>query len=105
MVIEFAQPLPRRAGVVLTARAYDVNANMPFKMHLGGQTREFKVGWHQQEIGLHFDTDGAARTLVIEVPQPVSPEERGHPGDSRKLGIGIGDIIITDGTKQAQAAR
>lgn len=105
VVIEFAQPLPRRAGVVLTARAYDVNANMPFKMHLGGQTREFKVGWHQQEIGLHFDTDGSARTLVIEVPQPVSPEERGHPGDSRKLGIGIGDIIITDGTKQAQAAR
>ncbi|MFN3790817.1 DUF7024 domain-containing protein [Massilia sp.] len=103
VVIEFAQPLPRRAGVVLTARAYDVNAHLPFKMHLGGQTREFKVGWHQQEIGLHFDTDGTARTLVIDVPQPVSPEERGQPGDSRKLGIGIGEIVITDGTRQVQA--
>ena len=105
VVIDFAQPLPRRAGVVLAARAYDVNANLPFKVHLGGQTRELKVGWHLQQVGLHFDTDGTARTLVIEVPQPVSPEERGHPGDSRKLGIGIGEIVITDGTRQAQASR
>lgn len=105
VVIHFAQPLPRRAGVVLAARAYDVNAGMPFKVHLGGQTKEVKLGWNLQEIGLHFDTDGTARTLVIEVPQPVSPEERGHPGDSRKLGIGIGEIIITDGTKPAQASR
>ncbi len=101
VVVHFAQPLPRRAGVVLSARAYDVNANLPFKLHVGGQTREFRVGWHMQEIGLHFDTDGNTRTVVIEVPQPVSPAERGQPGDTRKLGIGIGEITITDGSKAA----
>lgn len=108
VVIHFAQPLPLRAGVVLAARAYDVNATLPFKVHVGNQTKEFKVGWHQQEVGLHFDTDGTTRSLVIEVPQPVSPEERGVPGDSRKLGIGIGEIIITDGAQgpvPVQAAR
>jgi phosphoglycerol transferase len=105
VVVRFAEPLPRRVGLVLSARAYDVNANQPFRVHLGGTTREFKVGWHQQEIGLHFDIKDDTRTLVIEVPQPVSPAERGQPGDTRKLGIGIGEITITDATGSVQAAR
>jgi phosphoglycerol transferase len=74
-------------------------------VHLGGDTKEFKVGWHQQEVGLHFDIRDDTRTLVIEVPQPVSPAERGQPGDTRKLGIGIGEITITDATGSVQAAR
>ena len=105
VVIHFAQPLPRRVGVVLNARAFDVNATLPFTAHVDGVQKEFRVGWHLQEIGLHFDTDGTARTLVIDVPQPVSPAERGTPGDERKLGIGIAEITITDGTPPAQAAR
>jgi phosphoglycerol transferase len=105
VVFHYAQPLPRRIGLVLSARAYDVNASLPFKVTVGGQTREFKVGWHQQEIGLHFDTGGDARTVEIEIPQPVSPAERGNPGDTRKLGIGIGEIVITDAIRPAQAAR
>lgn len=107
VVIHFAQPLPRRAGVVLTARAYDVNASLPFKVHVGSQTRELRIGWHLQEVGLHFDTSGNERTLIIDIPQPVSPAERGDPTDTRKLGIGIGQIIITDAARpaRAQAAR
>jgi len=105
VMFHYAQPLPQRIGLVLSARAYDVNASLPFKVTVGGQTREFKVGWHQQEIGLHFDTGGDARTVEIEVPQPVSPAERGNPGDTRKLGIGIGEIVITDATRPAQVAR
>ena len=105
VVIHFAQPLPRRVGVVLNARAYDVNATLPFTAHIDGAQKTFRVGWHLQEIGLHFDTDGTARTLVIDVPQPVSPAERGSPGDPRKLGIGIAEITITDASRPAQAAR
>ena len=105
VVIHFAKPLPRRVGVVLSARAYDINATLPFKARVDGVQKEFRVGWNLQEIGLHFDTDGTARTLVIDVPQPVSPAERGSPGDPRKLGIGIAEITITDGGRPSQAAR
>ncbi|WP_288378434.1 glycosyltransferase family 39 protein [uncultured Massilia sp.] len=105
VVIHFAEPLPRRVGVVLNARAFDDNADLPFKATLGGVEKEFRIGWHLQEIGLHFDTDGSARTLVIKVPKPVSPAERGNPGDPRKLGIGIAEITITDGTRTVHAAR
>jgi hypothetical protein len=89
---------------VLTARAYDVNASLPFKVRVGSQTRELRIGWHLQEVGLHFDTSGKDRTLVIDIPQPVSPAERGNPADTRKLGIGISEIIITDASRPAQAA-
>ena len=90
--------------MVLTARAYDVNASLPFKVRVGSQTRELRIGRHLQEVGLHFDTSGKDRTLVIDIPQPVSPAERGNPADTRKLGIGIGEIIITDASRPAQAA-
>lgn len=104
VVIHFTQPLPRRAGVVFHARAYDRNAALPFKIRVGSQTREFRLGHGMQDIGLHFDTDGTARTVVIEVPQPVSPAELGQPGDPRKLGIGISEIVITDGARRVQGA-
>ncbi|MGH8853304.1 MAG: DUF7024 domain-containing protein [Telluria sp.] len=105
VVVHFAQPLPRRLGVVLSAKAYDVNATLPFTARVGGASKEFRVGWGEQQIGLHFDTDGTERTLVIEVPRPVSPESLGHPGDPRLLGIGISELIITDGARPAQAGR
>lgn len=102
--IHFAQPLPRRTGIILSAKAYEVNTTLPFTVRIGGDSKQFRLGWAEQHIGLHLDTDGSARTLEIEVPQPVSPEELGHPGDPRKLGIGISQIIITDGNRPAQAA-
>jgi len=105
VVFHFARPLPRRVGVLFNARAYDVNAQLPFQARVGGVSKEFRVGWHMREFALHFDTDGTARTLVIDVPQPVSPAERGQPGDTRPLGIGIGEIVITDGSARVEAAR
>lgn len=105
VVIHFAQPLPRRTGLILKARAYEVNTTLPFTVRVGGDSKQFRLGWTEQHIGLHFDTDGSARTLEIDVPQPISPEELGRPGDPRKLGIGISEITITDGTRPAQAAR
>ena len=104
VVIHFAQPLPRRTGLILSAKAYEVNTTLPFTVRVGGDSKQFRLGWAEQHIGLHFDTDGTARSLEIEVPQPVSPEELGRPGDPRKLGIGISAITITYGARPAQAA-
>jgi hypothetical protein len=105
VVIHFAQPLPRRTGVIISARAYDVNTTLPFTIRIGQTSKEFRIGWSEQHLGLHFDTDGTERTLIIEVPRPISPQELGNPGDPRKLGIGISELIITDGARPAQAAR
>ena len=105
VVIHFAQPLPRRVGVVLNARAFDVNATLPFKIQVGADQAEFRLGWQMRQVSMHFETDGTARSLVIEVPRPISPAELGSPGDPRKLGIGISDITLTQAPVPAQAAR
>jgi phosphoglycerol transferase len=59
----------------------------------------FRLAATQQEVRLRFDTDGAQRTLTIDVPRPISPAELGQPNDARKLGIGISEIEI--GTTRA----
>lgn len=94
VVLHLHQPLPRHALVVLKAQAYDVNTTLPFTMHVGSQSEPFRLGWTPQEVGLRFETDGATRSIAIDVPQPVSPAERGHPNDPRKLGIGIIELEV-----------
>jgi len=35
---------------------------------------------------------------VIEVPHPVSPQEVDGSGDTRKLGIALGEIVVAEPT-------
>jgi phosphoglycerol transferase len=103
VVLRFNAPLPRHLRVVLQARAYDVNTTQPFTMHVGDQSEHFRLGWASADIGLVFETNGKQRELVIDVPHPVSPLERGQL-DPRKLGIGISNIEISEWTGTDLAA-
>lgn len=104
VVLHFKEPLPKQARVMLTAMAYGINTTLPFTMHVGEASKEFRLGPSSQEISLRFETDGTQRSLVIDVPQPDSPATRGST-DKRKLGIGITDISIADiGTAEPAAA-
>jgi phosphoglycerol transferase len=105
VVIHFNAPLPRHLNVILTAQAFADNAALPFTMHVGDAAASFRVSGAAQELGLHFDTDGSARSLAIDVPHPVSPAELGQPNDARTLGIGIIDIEIGEGTAAPRSWR
>jgi phosphoglycerol transferase len=94
VVLHFNQPLPRHLNVTLRAKAFDINGREQFSMQAGERRHPFRLGWAIEELNLHFETDGNARSLTINVPNPVSPEEIGRPGDRRKLGIGISEIDI-----------
>lgn len=102
VVIRFNMPLPRHLRVVLKAQAYDVNTQLPFTMHVGGSSERFKVGWAPQDVSLAFETGGAEREIVIDVPHPVSPTVHGQP-DPRRIGIGISEIEIGDTGNDGQA--
>jgi len=95
VVIHFAQPLPARFGLVINGRAYGDNANQPFTVQVGNTVRQFRLDWHTKPVNLLLETDGTAKSLVIEVPKPTSPAELGSPGDARTLGIGIADLTFT----------
>lgn len=95
VVLHLDRPLPRHARVILKALAYDVNTGLPFTMQVGSQRVPFRVGMLMQDVALVFDTDGRTRDLLIDVPHPIAPAERGKP-DARKLGIFISEIEIGD---------
>jgi phosphoglycerol transferase len=95
VVLHFNAPLPKRAVVVFKAWAYGDNTERPFTMRIGDGSVPFRLSGSPQEIGLHFETDGTQRSLTIDVPHPVSPQEYGDPRDPRKLGIALADIEIS----------
>jgi phosphoglycerol transferase len=103
VVLHFSQPLPREALVVMKAQAFGPNTALPFTMRVGEVARSFRVGPTPQEVSLRFTTDGARRSLAIDVPQPASPLELAGMGDARKLGIGIADIAVMDLDQTASA--
>ena len=98
VTIHFAQPLPRQVGVMVRGRAFDVNATLPFRMEVGEPgkvvSKEFRLGGGTGSVGLHFDTDGSARSVSIVVPRPVSPAELGSGADRRRLGIALEEVLL-----------
>lgn len=97
VVIRLSAPLPRHATVVLTAAAYGPNSWLPFTMRVGSGSAAFLVGSSMGQVALRFETDGNARELAIEVPQPVSPHALGKSADERALGIRLARIdVFTD---------
>jgi phosphoglycerol transferase len=95
VVLHFTRPLPKRARVVLKAQAYGPNANLPFTMRIGGQALRFRLSPVPQDVNLSFSTDGAQRSLTIEVPQPTAPHDVSPSVDVRKLGIGLIEIEVS----------
>jgi phosphoglycerol transferase len=94
VVFHFKEALPRHLSVTLKARAFGPNQALPFTLRAGEKQVDFRLSNVQQDIGLRIETDGRQRSLVIDVPRPVSPAELGQSSDSRKLGIGIAAIEI-----------
>jgi hypothetical protein len=93
VVLHLSRPLPRHARVIFKALAYDANTELPFTMRVGSSSERFRLGWMMQDVSLVFETDGNTRELVIDVPHPQAPIEKGQP-DERTLGICIADIEI-----------
>jgi phosphoglycerol transferase len=80
---------------VFNAWAFGDNTERPFTLRIGDSSVQFRLSGALQEIGLRLETDGRQRSLTIEVPHPVSPQEYGDPRDPRKLGLALQDIEIS----------
>ena len=92
--LHFKAPLPKRLNLFLTVQAYGPNAGKEFKLRAGDAATTFRIPAMPQEIFLQLETSGDERTIVIEVPEPVSPTSLGNSTDTRQLGIGIGKVEI-----------
>lgn len=95
--LRFAAPLPASLNVFINARALGPNVGKDFTIRVGADSRTFRLPAAAQERFFQFATDGAAREVTIEVPQPVTARELGLGADERKLGLGLMSMEIGSG--------
>jgi phosphoglycerol transferase len=93
VVLHLNRPLPKSGLVLIKAMSYGDNSEKNFILRSGASSASFRITGSMQEVAIPFETDGAQRTLAIEVPHPVSPSEVGG-ADTRKLGIALAEIEI-----------
>lgn len=96
VVLHLNTVLPPKVRVRVRASSYADNAELPFVLRIGASSAVFRVPNNTMEDRLlTLDTDGRQRTIVIEVPHPVSPKEHDHTTDVRRLGIALGEIAVS----------
>ncbi|MEW7849680.1 hypothetical protein AB2N08_13350 [Massilia aurea] len=100
VVLHFARPLPKQLELIIKARAYAANTTLPFLLRVGTESAPFRIAGSIQEVHLRLATDGAQRSVTIEVPRPTAPRTLGEWPDDRALGIGIAEIGIGTGPAQ-----
>ncbi|MNT42903.1 phosphoglycerol transferase I [compost metagenome] len=98
--IEYAEPLPEKFDLVITAKAFGPNANKPIPVRIGDTEQMLTLGNDVTTTTLHFDNPSRSRTVVIVPPEPQSTNEGNILGHSpRKLGIGMVEmkVVRSDG--------
>jgi phosphoglycerol transferase len=92
--LQFAQPLPARLTLRLTAHAFGPNAGKDIVVSVGSRRRILRLSGDWAKQALSFDNPGGENAIVLEIPQPVSPKALGMSGDGRMLGIAVHQMDI-----------
>jgi phosphoglycerol transferase len=96
ITMQFISPLPKRFRLVLKAHAIGPNIDLPFRIKIGRQEKQFRLGSSSQSVEVPFETDGLEKTVRIDIPRPISPKELWHAADERLLGAALEQISITE---------
>ncbi|MDD5036040.1 MAG: glycosyltransferase family 39 protein [Methylococcaceae bacterium] len=92
--LDLKYPLPKEFDLHLQAHAFGPNIDHTFVFSIGRDKRNFRLSSLPQDIELSFKTDGTEKSIVIEIPKPISPKELGLSSDDRQLGIGLAELRI-----------
>jgi phosphoglycerol transferase len=96
VIMEFVSPLPEKFTLVLRGRAIGPNIDLPFRMKIGAQEQQFRLGSTLQDVALAFETNGANKIVKLEIPKPISPRELWNAPDERLLGAAVEQISISE---------
>ena len=93
--IEFAEPLPEKFDLVITAKAFGPNVGQPVPVKVGSQQQLLILGAELTTTTLHFDNPERSSLLEIIPPQPQLSNEGNILGhEPRKLGIGMEEMRV-----------
>ncbi|WP_435929407.1 phosphatidylglycerol--membrane-oligosaccharide glycerophosphotransferase [Dryocola sp. BD613] len=93
--IEYAEPLPEKFDLVITAKAFGPNAGKAVPVKVGSQQQTLTLGAELTTTTLHFDNPDRSNLLEIIPPEPQLSNEGNILGhEPRKLGIGMENIKV-----------
>lgn len=102
VVFQFAQPLPTRFTLILTAHAFGPSIGVPIPVKAGTNEQIFTLTAEDQTQRLNFTLAAPTDRLEFHIPQPTSPADLKQGEDPRKLGIGFVQLQLE--TAEAPAA-
>jgi phosphoglycerol transferase len=95
VTILFRKDIPADMSLSMTAFAFGPNVGRAFEIQVGDQVKQLKLGKDIAPVTLDYQNiPEHTRSVIITVPQPVSPKDLGMNTDSRELGIGLGTLSI-----------
>ncbi|MFJ3484672.1 DUF7024 domain-containing protein [Pseudomonas sp. NPDC090202] len=92
--LDFANPLPSRYRIHISAVAFGPNIGKAFTLHAGEGTETLTLTDQVQAFSFDIDNPQRSSTLRIDVPEPTSPAQLGLSVDERKLGLSLQSISI-----------
>jgi hypothetical protein len=92
--VRFARPLPEDFDLVLEARGFGPNTEVPVEVLAPGAHAEVEMKEEKSSYRLSFRGVGPGNELRFRVQRPVSPKELGIAGDIRPLGLGLHRLEI-----------
>ena len=97
-VIEFAQPLPKKFTLKITATMYPPTMGKPIKVVIGGTKYDAKFNqmWNFKEIDIPVTTDGNVKSISFLLPDAKSPQSLGQGDDSRKVSLALSSLKIIE---------
>jgi hypothetical protein len=94
VTLHFNSALPKSLALTINARAFGPNVGQNFTLRVGASQRTFRLPAWDQDVYIRLQTNGTEKTMMIDVPHPVSPQELGLGDDGRRLGLGLISVEI-----------
>jgi hypothetical protein len=99
--LRFTRPLPTHFTLDLDfAQAYGPNSNLPSRVRIADEEREFTPARDRSPLKLEFDLRRSTDTIEIVIAKPTSPLSAGESGDPRMLGIRLKSLRVTPRQQQ-----
>lgn len=95
VIIEFTQALPKSFMLKIKAAPFSPTVGKPIKIIIGATKLETNFSKPEAaEVAIPVTTDGNAKSVIFEFPDPKSPQELGQSTDPRRLSLYLMSIRI-----------
>lgn len=97
VTLEFIQPLPDKFSIHFLAYSYgpNIQEDRDYIIHIGDSKVKFRLSEAPEEKVFEFSNPTQAKTMRIDVPLTMLPQESGSMGQDERIGMALMKLVIT----------